>query len=322
MIFRPKVLCPPASAQSIAFARLKNRGFHHARLMGVHGHPRQIQPRSRALPTTVLGCANAERLHSFFGIGSFGSKAPIARAAETGPARTSASDTHGGSPDGLYKMTNNDLRYQAIVESESRSSETGAAVLLAVLRAPTPGASVAPAPDLPAFPALKHRQRVVYRTVLDALEVRCEQRVQRGRFDHEGRAFRLAAEVEIAGQLAAGAQQFGAARGVVRPQVARQRAEKGAFVDDVERRIRAAKVKKSASIRRSRHGPMICAAPATAASLKSSASTSQPARTDGALPTRCRNRAPARAARPRCAAAKSCRARGTPPASHGVVPLR
>jgi hypothetical protein len=89
-------------------------------------------------------------------------------------------------------------------------------------------------------------------------------------------------------------------------------------------RVSAASVKKSACIRRSRHGTMICAALAMAASLKSSAGVSQPCshwkRASHALPQPGTARTARRLARR--AARKSRMVAGAPPASRGVVPLR
>ena len=89
-------------------------------------------------------------------------------------------------------------------------------------------------PDLPALPPGKDGNRVVDRGILDACEIRAQQFVQLLGQDAEGRAFGLLAEEEIAGEQAARRQQFGNAPAPVGPQLARQGAEEGAFVDQTD----------------------------------------------------------------------------------------
>jgi hypothetical protein len=58
--------------------------------------------------------------------------------------------------------------------------------------------------------------------------------VEFGRQDAEGRAFRLVTDKKEAGEQSAGGQQCGNPRSPVSPELARQGAEEGAFVDQAE----------------------------------------------------------------------------------------
>src|SRR6185369_5449965 len=86
-------------------------------------------------------------------------------------------------------------------------------------------------PNLPAFAPGEDGDRVADCGVFDALEIRGQQGIEFFPQDAEGRAFRLLAKVEVAGEPGAGGQQFGDAPAPVGPQLAGQGAKEGAFVD-------------------------------------------------------------------------------------------
>jgi len=93
---------------------------------------------------------------------------------------------------------------------------------------------LAPLPDLPALAAGKDGDRVAYWCVFKQREIGRQQLAQLIRKDAEGRTFGLVADEEKPGQYAAARQQFGDAPAPIVPELARQGAEEGTFVDQAD----------------------------------------------------------------------------------------